>query len=255
MKPQQKNYNILLILILIFFPQISKCGDCTDCTTTDDLVCRNPSGTQCDSNCKTRYDTNQCYDCGSSSAGYYTIISQDSDYICQLGCQGNKIIGDTGECTDQPITTHVYQLGNVYFFSGDPSTDNKLKRVYGNLYECKSYHIKENINGKEFYTCHDLASIISQLPSSATYYFDSTKGELLQTGCPNGLNKKKKLIPLILEIQALLLLDVQTLVSLKNFIKKFIMVAQMKNLASVLVMVQLPAIIYILMLIMESKNA
>ena len=191
MKPLQKNLNLLLLLVLICFSQVSICTDCSGCTTTDGLTC---SGSSCDTSiCKPGYGFNQCYDCGSSPIEYYTITLVESNNVCQSLCQGDKIIGDTKECSDQTITTYEYQLGDVYFFSGTPDT-NKLKQLSGKLYECKSYHIKKIINRKTVYTCYDPTTIASEITTSVTYYFDSTKGELLQTGCPNGLTKKKTMI-------------------------------------------------------------
>jgi hypothetical protein len=131
---------LLLLLVLICIFQVSKCTACTGCTSSGGIsIC---SGS-CSSECKPRYGDNQCYECNSITENDYYYIDPSGN--CQLECQGDKIIENTKQCTDQLITTYTYQLGDAYFFSGTPSsTDSKYKHVSGKLYECKSYHIKKS---------------------------------------------------------------------------------------------------------------
>ena len=202
MKHQQKNIKFLLLFIIICCIPSIKNDPCTDCIAAGIFVeCTSASGCGC-TNYKPKYingaTSYQCYDCG-IIGDYYTIESNGN---CRNDCQGDKILFDLylvpnkKQCTSEIISGYKYQLGDVYYFSNDPSFSidtGLMKLVSGSLYECKLYFTKENINGKIKYNCYDSDTITDLAPPDINYYLDWNTGELFTTGCPSGLSIKKSI--------------------------------------------------------------
>ena len=183
-----KNYN-KYILAYIFFLMLcfkySKCIDCSVCHSSDGISCIDSSNAPCDSNCKPKYGTIYCYDCSSIITGKYYTISSDN---CLNQCQGDKILGDSGECTYETPTSDFKKIGDVYYLS----TSSALTSMSctSNICSCNAFFYLEILNGKKIYNCFD--SLYEARESNYQYYNYKTK-EFFEVGCPNGFNIQKKI--------------------------------------------------------------
>ena len=188
MKPRKKPKILIYIFFFLLCFKSTKSTDCVnDCTSSNGISCIDSSSQSCDPTCKPNYGTiGHCYDCAGITGNYYTI---NSDGICLNQCLGDKIIGDTGECTYEELSlsnTDVKKLGDIYYFSGD--IYNSLTACVSNDCSCTSFYSLETINGKKIYTCFD--NLNTAQTKGYTYYHYQTS-EFFKSGCPNGFNFKK----------------------------------------------------------------
>ena len=171
------------ILLLIYFFYLNcfvfiNCNvDCSSCTI--------PSSTSncdnCDLNCKYSIEYTTCIYCP-NLVKYYTIVDEDT---CKNTCIGDKILGDSNECTYFELDDY-YKLGDVYY-KDNPSTSISDIECSSKVCKCKNYYFIEKKNGKIIYHCY---SSISTFSSNYKYYHYKTK-EIYSSGCPDGFQLEK----------------------------------------------------------------
>ena len=132
------------ILLLIYFFYLNcfvfiNCNvDCSSCTI--------PSSTSncdnCDLNCKYSIEYTTCIYCP-NLVKYYTIVDEDT---CKNTCIGDKILGDSNECTYFELDDY-YKLGDVYY-KDNPSTSISDIECSSKVCKCKNYYFIEKKNGK-----------------------------------------------------------------------------------------------------------
>ena len=181
MKPNKVHKIFLLIFIFLLCFESSECQDCqTNCQSTG-LACNDNVGT-CDSHCKPKYGevTPICYDCSNIAGDYYTI---DSSGNCLEQCIGDKIIGNSGECTSESIPNSFKKIGDVYYDSAQP-----LMNCGSSECSCNNYYHIKILNGKKIYECFNV--INDALAKGYNFYHYNTK-EFYETRCPDGFNIMK----------------------------------------------------------------
>ena len=104
MKPLNASKKFILIYILFLCFEYTSQDDCDSdhCTNLYGIKCESVPGNSCPSNCKPKYVSGTCHDCSAiTGSDYYTI---DSGGNCLRQCLGDKILGDSGECTYEEIS-------------------------------------------------------------------------------------------------------------------------------------------------------
>ena len=141
----------VFILFFYFNPFILVSCEDPDCSTcsldiTSHVLCQSNEGHPCNSNCKYSYEHRKCIYCPNLNT-YYTITDENT---CKNECTGDKIFGDTNECTSQELPNNYYRLGDVYYLT--PPT-NTVRFSY--VCQCKNsdgyFFYLEEKSHKSFY--------------------------------------------------------------------------------------------------------
>ena len=186
MKPWKEHKKFFLIFILFLCFQYTKQDDCdsTYCTNNNGISCVDTSLNPCPTNCKPKYGSSTCHDC-SSIGKYYTI---SSDGQCLNKCIGDKIIGDSGECTDESLTETFKKIGDQYYIDTSPELSKMNCR--SSACSCKTFYHFETMDGKKIYTCFET---MDEAAGDNLIYYNYKTGEFFEDKCPDGFNVQKEI--------------------------------------------------------------
>ena len=191
MKLWKKHKKYILMIIILFFINYSKCQDsCTNnCHSVDGKSCVNKvagDSYEC-SSCKIKHSDLTCITCTGLTSAYYSVDSSNS---CVNGCVGDKIIYETSECTSEDLSS-LYKLGSIYYI--DEPSASSLISCENKICKCSSnyYYIDTNDN-KEEYNCFNSYDPSTSSTLAEYKYYNYKTGQFFKSGCPDGLLIKKE---------------------------------------------------------------
>lgn len=184
--PDKKNLIIMIIylnLLIFIYSQTTSCHK----SSSSDYQCLDDTDNS-NANCKYSYEYDDCFYCSNINK-YFTIVDGNT---CKNMCLGDKIFGDTKECTYAEFPDTFHKLGDVYYSNCDALHDDNSNvdcSPSSHTHKCNNFYSIEKKNGINIFNCY--ATEENSLGAGYKYYHYKTR-ELYIFGCPDGYEYEKE---------------------------------------------------------------